>query len=96
MKPDKHRWVIDGLEEDAARIEEDGARILTVPRWLLPAEAREGQVLQVTRSLATGASTVTFTVDDAATAAATSASAAQVEKIAKASKSRDAGGDVVL
>jgi hypothetical protein len=91
-----HRWAIDGLEESTARIEEDGHRIITVPRWLLPAEAREGQILTVTRAAASGSSTVTFTIDEGATSAAKAKSGAQVEKIAKASKRRDGGGDVAL
>ena len=93
---DVRRWVVDGLEEDAARIEEDGGRMITVPRWLLPAEAREGAVLRVTRALGSGSSTVTIATDPEATRAALDASKAQVERIAQASRKRDPGGDVVL
>ena len=31
-----HRWTVDGIEEDSARVEEDGARMITVPLYLLP------------------------------------------------------------
>jgi hypothetical protein len=91
-----HRWAIDGLEESTARIEEDGRRIITVPRWLLPTEAREGQILTVTRTAAKGSCTVTLTVDEEATEAAKSSSTAQVAKLAKESKRRDGGGNVSL
>jgi len=93
---DARRWVVDGLEEDTARVEEDGGRIIAVPRWLLPAEAREGVVLRVTRVAGAGSSTVTIAADPEATRAALDASKAQVERIATASRKRDPGGDVVL
>ena len=93
---DVRRWVVDGLEEDTARVEENGGRMLTVPRWLLPAEAKEGDVLRVTRALGPGSSTVTIATDPEATRAALGRSKAQVEKIAEASRKRDPGGDVVL
>lgn len=89
-------WTIDGLEEDSARIEENGSTILTVPRWLLPPDAKEGQLLSVTRT-GTGAQvTVTIAIDLAATSAALARSADQVARIAKASRKRDPGGDVSL
>jgi hypothetical protein len=91
-----HRWSIDGLEEDSARIEEDGGRIITVPRWLLPADAKEGQLLALTRTGSGTSATITIAVDAAATTAALAASADQVARIAAASKSRDKGGDVSL
>ena len=91
-----HHWSLDGLEEDVARVEEDGQRVITVPRWLIPPDAKEGQILSVDRVLGVGTSTVTITIDQAATAAALAKSAATVEKISKASMKRDAGGDVAL
>ena len=93
---DTRRWVLDGLEEDSARVEEDGGRVINVPRWFLPAEAREGEVLRVTRTLAAGSATVTISTDPEATSAALAASRAQVERIAAASRARDPGGDVSL
>jgi hypothetical protein len=91
-----HRWAIDGLEDRVARIEEDGETILTIPRWLLPVDAVEGQLLSVTRTSTQGASTITITLDATATAAAMKKSAKSVENIAKISKNRDGGGNVIL
>ena len=91
-----HRWTVDGIEEGMARVEADGGVMLTVPLWLLPASVRERQVLSVTRTGGAGSSVVTITVDDSATSSALAASKASVEKIARESKKRDAGGDVAL
>lgn len=93
---ESHRWAIDGLEDLAARVEEDGRTILTVPRWLLPPDAREGQLLSVTRASSPGSSIITITVDTEATETALKRSADSVAKIASASKRRDRGGDVSL
>ena len=91
-----HRWVIDAIEEGIARVEQDGGPVITVPAWVLPAGAREGQVLSVTRSATDGTATITLTIDTKATAAALADSSAMVEKMTKSSKKRDAGGDVAL
>ena len=98
MSPDEHRWTVDGIEEDTARVEEDGERIITVPRYLLPAGAREGQILRVTRTGGKGKSplVVTVEIDDEATAAALAASRTQTRKAMDASRKRDPGGDVSL
>ena len=88
-----HRWAIDGLEEGTARIEEDGARMIEVPLRLLrrargPAPRRDPD--------GGGMVTDDVALDQAATAAALAKSQASVDGIAKASRKRDAGGDVVL
>src|SRR5215212_2989519 len=70
MAEQSHVWRIDGIEEGVARVEEDGERMITLPRHLLPAGAREGQVVRVTRAASGKRSvTLTMTIDDAATAA---------------------------
>lgn len=94
----EHRWAVDSLEEDMARVEEDGTRMITVPRWLLPSGAREGQQLRVTRSPGEGAGSVSITVavDDTGTAAALAKSKATMTSAMAASKQRDPGGDVAL
>jgi hypothetical protein len=93
-----HRWVIDGIEEGMARIEEDGERIITVPLHLLPADVAEGQMLRV--SLAPGAESgslvVTVSIDEKATAQALEKSRAAMARTMSASKKRDRGGDVAL
>lgn len=40
-------WVIDQLGEDVVTVEVDGAGTKTVPRWVLPQDVKEGDVLQV-------------------------------------------------
>lgn len=92
----EHRWAVDGIEEGVARIEEDGERMITLPLWLLPSGVREGQLLIVTRTGGADSSIVTIRLDDTGTATALTKSGAQVEKIAKASKKRDGGGNVAL
>src|SRR5690349_19436976 len=57
-----HRWAIDGISEGMARVEEDGERMITVPAYLLPAGAREGQVLQVTSAAGEDEGTLIVTV----------------------------------
>jgi hypothetical protein len=92
-----HLWRIDGIEEGVARVEEDGERMISVPRHLLPAAAREGQILRVTRRAAgKGSVTLTLDVDAAATTAALDESRAQTSAILAQSKRRDPGGNVSL
>lgn len=44
---EQHRWIVDRFEGDLAVVEADGDRVLDVPRWLLPADAAEGDVIVV-------------------------------------------------
>jgi hypothetical protein len=94
-RPD-HRWTIDAIEEGIARIEEDGARMIHIPRYLLPAGAREGQILRVTSKPGKGRTDLTIEIDEAATAAALARSRTQTAATMAASKKRDPGGDVAL
>lgn len=91
-----HSWSIDSIEEGMARIEEDGGRMLTVPASLLPAGAKEGQLLRVTFSGAPGTLPTSITIDHAATVAALKKSAATTAQAMKDSAKRDPGGDVAL
>jgi hypothetical protein len=93
---DPHVWTIDSIEEGIARIEEDGTRIIHVPDYLLPAGAREGHILRVTRKRGRGRVELTIEIDEAATTAALAKSKAQTAAIMAASKKRDPGGDVSL
>jgi hypothetical protein len=95
-KSDQHLWAIDGIEEGVARVEEDGKRMLAIPRFLLPSNAREGQLLRVTRTESKGLLTLTVGVDEQATAAALEKSKATTAAAMAASKKHDPGGDVVL
>jgi hypothetical protein len=97
MTEQTHLWRIDGIEEGVARVEEDGERMITLPRHLLPAGAREGQIMRVTRTTAgKGSVTLTLTIDAEATAAALEQSRAQTSAIMARSKKRDPGGNVSL
>ena len=97
MTQQSHVWRIDGIEDGVARVEEDGERMITLPRHLLPASAREGQVVRVTRSASDkGSVTLTLAIDDAATAAEADRSRAQTSAILARSKTRDPGGNVSL
>lgn len=93
-----HRWVIDGISEGMARIEEDGERMITVPAYLLPAGVGEGQILQVTSAPGEGKGTLVVTVaaDEAATAESLAKSKATMARAMAKSRKRDAGGDVAL
>ena len=89
-----HRWIVDGIEEDVARIVEDGARTFHVPCSLLPDGVREGYVLAVVREDAGSAGVrLEITIDGAATDAARSV--AQADTIVLTGR-RDEFGDVVL
>ena len=97
MSEQRHIWRIDGIEDEVARIEEDGERVIGLPRHLLPVGAREGQRLVVTRA-ATGQGNVTLTIalDEAGTAAELAKSKAQTSAMLAQSKKRDPGGNVAL
>ena len=87
-----HRWAVDRVEEGTAAVEEDGDHMYQIPRWLLPAGARDGDLLAaaVTKR---GESEVTITVrlDRGAT------DAAMPPKSAKPARSpKDPGGDIAL
>jgi len=91
--PDEARsWTVDSIEEGVAAVEEDGARMLHVPAWLLPAAAREGDVLRVSRRDEGAAASLRIEVDRAATEEALGRSREQVSRLSHS----DPGGDIVL
>jgi hypothetical protein len=93
-------WIIDSFEEDSAQIEEDGVRVIHVPRSILPPGAAEGDVLLVgleqQRRGKREAVRVTITLDPEATKNALERSRKQVKRAKDASRRRDSGGDIVL
>ena len=95
MHDGQHRWVVDSIEERAASVEVDGKDMITLPLWLIPDGAKEGDVLSVLhdRPVKGQRSMLTILVDGAATKKALDESAAQVKKGAPA---KDAGGDIRL
>lgn len=72
-----HTWVVDVIDDDSAAVHVDGRQITPLPRWLLPADAREGDVLRVTHSRGARRSTVAIEIDRDATRLAYDRSAAQ-------------------
>jgi hypothetical protein len=96
MAEHEHVWRIDGIEEGIARVEEDGERMLSLPRHLLPAGAKEGQRLRVTRVAKRGSVTLTIEIDEEGTAAELARSKAQTAAALAQSRKRDPGGDVSL
>jgi len=95
--PDSQRWIIDGIEDEVARLEMEGERMVTLPRALLPAAARDGLVLRVRREPeGRDRVTITIEIDREATEAARRTSKAQVAALETESRKKDAGGDVAL
>lgn len=91
MSEQQHRWIVDVLEEHSAAIEIDGERVVTVPRWLLPADAREGHVYAVRHERDETFSRITVEIDQAAGDAALEASRQQL-----ASAPDGGQGDITL
>ena len=73
-----HTWIIDVIEDDAAAVEVDGRQITPIPRWLLPADAHDGDVLRVRHSRSGSRSTFSIELDRHATRAAVQRSTDQL------------------
>jgi hypothetical protein len=88
-----HRLVVDRIEGELAVVETGEGQFLDLPRWLLPAGAREGDVVTVqSRMDEDGARRLELRVDSAATETARS----EVVQILERLRSRDPGGDIEL
>jgi Protein of unknown function (DUF3006) len=92
MPDEERRWTVDSIEEGVAAVEEDGARMLHVPAWLLPVGSCEGDVLRVSRRDEGAAASLRIEVDRAATEEALGRSREQVSRLSR----NDPGGDIVL
>lgn len=87
-----HRWAIDQIEEGTAAVEQDGDHVYEIPRYLVPPDARDGDVLTVTVAhAAAGEVTVSVRIDRAASASPPAKSSPK-----KRRASNDPGGDIVL
>jgi hypothetical protein len=73
-----HTWVVDVIDEDSAAVEVDGRQITPIPRWMLPADAHQGDVLRVTHARSATRSTLTIEADRHATRLALQRSAEQM------------------
>ena len=67
LRRTRHTWVIDVVDEDSAAVQVDGRQITPLPRWLLPSDAHEGDVLRVSHARSAGRSTLSIEVDRSAT-----------------------------
>jgi len=74
----RHTWIVGVIEDDAAAVEVDGRRVTPIPRWLLPADAKDGDVLRVTHARSASRSTFSIEVDRNATRVAFDRSAEQL------------------
>lgn len=81
--------MIDGFEDDLARVELGDGRLLDLPRSWLPAEALEGDHLTVSSD---GHGLVQFSLDPDATRAALERNQAALDQL----NSQDPGGDLKL
>ncbi|MFL5560894.1 MAG: DUF3006 domain-containing protein [Gemmatimonadaceae bacterium] len=85
-----HRWAIDRVEEGTAAVEQDGDHVYEIPRYLLPPDARDGDVLTVmVTGAAAGEVTLSVRIDRAAADAPRKAAR-------KRRAGNDRGGDIVL
>jgi hypothetical protein len=92
MTRQHHRWTIDAIEEGVARLEVDGERMVTLPAWILPADAAEGEVLRVGHDRTGDRSRLTITRDEDATRQAREASERQLAEMPPS----ESAGDVIL
>ena len=76
-----HTWVIDVIDEDSAAVEVDGRQITPMPRWVLPTDVREGDVLRVSHVRSRRRSTLTIETDEDAKREALERSAEQLRDI---------------
>ncbi len=87
-----HRWAIDRIEEGTAAVEQDGDHVYEIPRYLVPTDATDGDVLTV--SVAPGGPgevTISVRIDR------TASRPAAPDRPSRAKKSdSDRGGDIVL
>jgi len=63
VRASRHTWVVEVMDDDAVAIEVDGRRITPIPRWLLPADARDGDVLRVKHARSGTQSMLSIEVD---------------------------------
>jgi hypothetical protein len=80
MPEELHRWIVDVLDAHAATVEVDGERTIELPRWLLPDDAREGDVLTVRHDRGADESRLVVEIDRPATRAAMDVSREQMAR----------------
>jgi hypothetical protein len=70
MQSSRHSWIVTVLDEDSAALEIDGRALTPLPRWMLPAGVKEGDVLTVLHERKRRGSRLTIVIDRARTAVA--------------------------
>ena len=70
MHRSRHSWIVTVLDDDSAAVEDDGRAVVPLPRWMLPAGVREGDVLTVLHERKRRGSRLTIVVDRERTAVA--------------------------
>jgi hypothetical protein len=92
-----HFWAVDEIDDDVARVIEDGARVMLLPRYLLPPGVTEGQMLSVSREEERGGSVkISVALDEQATQSSRLATGNVLARALVASRKIDPGGDVAL
>ena len=92
MSDRREIWIVDRFEGDLAVLERALHATLTLPRSLLPAGTREGDVLRVAAAASDEESRLTIARDAEETRRRTAQARAQLDQL----KRPDAGGDVKL
>ena len=87
-----YTWVVDQVGEDSATVEVDGKSFKTVPRWVLPRDVQEGDVLRVQHDHQAGRSVLMIVADNEERLRRLAQSREQVAK----GTETDPGGDIVL
>ena len=70
MRTSRHSWIVNVLDDDVAAVEIDGRAVTSLPRWMLPAGVREGDVLTVLHERKRRGSRLTIVIDRERTATA--------------------------
>lgn len=88
----RHELVVDRFEGEVVVVEIDGSGTVDLPRWMLPAELREGDVVLARIEGARDRRTVECTVDAEETKRRRDRAGETVERL----RARDPGGDITL
>jgi hypothetical protein len=87
-----HRLIVDRVEGDLVVVELQDGRTLELPRWMLPPELREGDVVAARPASAEGIWRLETWVD----AEETQRRRASVKETVQRLSARDPGGDIEL
>lgn len=90
--PHASRLIVDRLEADLVVVELDDGRTLDLPRWMLPPELHEGDVIAVRAEAAGDDWRVLARVDAAETSRRRSDAREAITRL----RARDPGGDISL